>query len=162
MAKAYDSISPELLFQWLKEDVMNPIAEGEVSPEEIAAVDMLRQLYEHRDVLVGESANFKAARGVMQGGPSSCLLFNYYLDKVLDTVPRFKKMKQDNCLKLLAYADDLIFMCESVEEAENVINDLEALLVFGMRLNYEKSMVFGNHPQVNNTNPDSLKTIGPI
>lgn len=70
-------------------------------------------------------------RGVPQGGALSPLLMNIYLDRVLDK--RWKKRHPD--IPLIRYADDILLLCRSVEEARQAYETLTELLQpTGMKL----------------------------
>ena len=63
-------------------------------------------------------------RGVPQGGALSPLLLNIYLDGVLDQ--KWKKRHPE--IPLIRYADDILLLCQSVEEAQRAYETLKDLL----------------------------------
>jgi len=70
-------------------------------------------------------------RGVLQGGPLSPLLLNLYLHHFLDS--EWQRACPDT--PLLRYADDLLILCKSREEAEGRWQDLRSILLpAGMQL----------------------------
>lgn len=62
--------------------------------------------------------------GLRQGGPLSPLLLNLYLHHLLDR----KWRKLHPSIPLVRYADDLLLLCRSAEEAGHVYDDLVKLL----------------------------------
>ena len=63
-------------------------------------------------------------RGVPQGGAISPLMLNVYLDGVLDQ--KWKKRHPD--IPIIRYADDILLLCQSVEEAQQAYETLKELL----------------------------------
>src|SRR5262249_2770524 len=63
-------------------------------------------------------------QGLRQGGPLSPLLLNLYLHHHLDR--KWRASQPD--VPLIRYADDLLLLCESPEEAAQAYDDLKDLL----------------------------------
>jgi retron-type reverse transcriptase len=73
----------------------------------------------------------KTGRGLRQGGNLSPLLLNVYLNHCLDRP--WNKLHPD--VTLIRWADDLLVLCRSVEEAQQAYQDLTRLLLpTGMRM----------------------------
>ena len=88
-------------------------------------LDVLRKrLHENVVQLIHHIIHNKSGRGLPQGSPLSPLLLNVYLDHFLDT--RWRKLHPD--LPLLRYADDLLILCRTEEEAQSARLDLAQLL----------------------------------
>lgn len=66
----------------------------------------------------------KTKRGLRQGGNLSPLLLNVYLDHFLDR----KWRKQHLDIPLLRWADDVLVLCKTKEEARQAYQDLQRLL----------------------------------
>lgn len=60
-------------------------------------------------------------RGLAQGSPLSPLLANLYLD-------RFDWALQESAVRIVRYADDIVLLCRSREDAERVLHHAEGLL----------------------------------
>lgn len=71
------------------------------------------------------ASQFQATRGVVQGGILSPQLFNFYLDKALQSDPLLKRMIED--MRLMAFADDILIRVKGVRELQSVIASLESL-----------------------------------
>ena len=63
---------------------------------------------------------FKYAKGVRQGCPLSCLLFNLYINDVISVLNRVGdqniRLSEDDIINILMYADDLMILAQSQEE----------------------------------------------
>ena len=82
--------------------------------------------------LIGRTIKgYDRTRGIPQGGALSPLLLNIHLDSVLDQ--RWKRRQPGT--PLIRYADDVLLLCQSVEEAHLAYESLEELLQpTGMKL----------------------------
>jgi hypothetical protein len=73
----------------------------------------------------------KTGKGIRQGGNLSPLLLNLYLHHLLDR--RWQRQHPD--MALLRWADDLLVLCRTQEQAQQAYNDLQRLLLpIGMTL----------------------------
>jgi hypothetical protein len=85
----------------------------------------------------------KVVNGVGQGRPESSLTFNLSIDYLIrhlaDNVPSSYKVDEDNEVKVLAYADDIITFASSrdqaISQAQCVV---EMLKLIGMEINVDK------------------------
>lgn len=137
ISKAYDSIVPELMFKWLDLDAK--------TAEDRTAIFLLKRLYAERTVAY-EGSLMAPTRGVQQGGVTSCLLFNYYLDKCLRSVPSLNDKIESG--DLLAFADDIIVVTENRKDTEKAIKSMECLRAFGLVMNKDKTKLVSNHPDL--------------
>jgi CRISPR-associated protein Cas1 len=77
----------------------------------------------------------KLRRGVAQGSPISPLLSNYFLSE-------FDRRMEAQGARLIRYADDLLLLCESSEEANRLLATVrEELKLLDLELNPDKSQV---------------------
>jgi CRISP-associated protein Cas1 len=77
----------------------------------------------------------KMRRGVAQGAPISPLLANYFLSE-------FDRRMEAQGARLTRYADDILLLCETSEEAQRVLETVrEELQRLDLELNPEKSEV---------------------
>lgn len=88
-----------------------------------------------RSPLAIDGASCPRERGLPQGSPLSPLLANVYLDEFDEEMGR-------RGLRHLRFADDLLVLCSSEEEANQALGLLREILApFKLRLNEEKSAV---------------------
>ena len=67
-------------------------------------------------------------------------LFNVYLEHALDAVPELKQALNES--KIYGFADDLLLVCDSEEEAAKLINGVKKLKdVANLTLNETKSAI---------------------
>lgn len=79
-------------------------------------------------------------KGVFQGAKLSPALFNVYLEAALLSQPTIKRLIDEE--RLLAYADDIVVKCTSLEETEAVIKELELIgQQFSMVVSIDKSKI---------------------
>lgn len=72
----------------------------------------------------------------------SPLLFNVFLETVLDTSPLFKKSIEAG--NLICFADDILIMCDSKEDAEAAIEEFEKIKSCGLHLNKLKTQIISD------------------
>ena len=81
-------------------------------------------------------------RGLRQGYILSPFLFSLHTKKLIPRVKRTLGMKVGNeRLVILMYADDLIIMCESAEDLQEVLNAVTQYGSFSVKFSAEKSKV---------------------
>lgn len=92
-------------------------------------------------------------KGIKQGCPLSPFIFNLIMDAVLESVAEEVNLRlnQEGRLTLpmiLAFADDLIIIAETIEDIEEIINKLtEYLSYVGLSLNENKCKVLIREPR---------------
>lgn len=111
-------------------------------------IEVLKDMYNgHKIILENENGSkhgFATTIGLIQGSCLSPILFNYYLDKILQECPFLQMLIQG--MKLLAYADDIFLICESEEELSVALIELEqGFAKYGLTLNKKKCEIFTNH-----------------
>ena len=65
------------------------------------------------------SEPFRYLRGVRQGCPTSPLLFNLYINDLMDKIDPIEVEGLRNGLRGLMFADDTVIVAESVSELDN-------------------------------------------
>ncbi len=82
-----------------------------------------------------EGKIIKRYRGLPQGAVISPLLANFYLDELDEKI--------GENFKLIRYADDILILCKSIEEAKNSINKLnQELKKLNLKLSDSKTGIF--------------------
>ena len=147
LRKAYDCIPRSLLFETLSKYGF---------PQKI--VSLLRALYCDKVYvrLAGHTTEspFPSKHGVRQGCPLSPLLFNIFLDRVLQTaLPHMRgvHLQQSNpgnpeteswSIPLTAYADDIVVFGASMLDTQHNVDVLtEALAAAGLTINTDKTQL---------------------
>jgi hypothetical protein len=84
-------------------------------------------MYSDNTVVLPDGMPLVVRRGVRQGDPSSPLLFNLVLDPVLRSLDEHEGFQFGRQrLKVLAFADDLVLVARTMEEAQSLLNKLAA------------------------------------
>jgi hypothetical protein len=91
--------------------------------------------------------------GVGQGRPESAMTFNLSIDHVIRKIDEMHCgyfIDDENCIKILAYADDIITFASNKQEAEEQAKILiEMLQMIGMNINIEKCICVCINPSPN-------------
>ena len=89
----------------------------------------------HNDsTILVRSHNINAAKGHPQGSILSPVLFNFYLEEALKSSRKLEEMRRRG--DLLAFADDMLVMSNSLSEIEMVLEELKTLNIsWNLRLN---------------------------
>ena len=102
---------------------------------------------------------FRYEKGVRQGCPLSPLLFNLYINDLIDTIDKNSLsnvyLKESNPINALLYADDLVLISESKEGLQNQIDTLhEYCERWKLKINTKKtkSMIFNRGNKIINAN----------
>ena len=125
-SNAYNSIPHELLFNKLRSK--NVLKEEEIN--------FLEQLYARYNLRVGNKT-LRSNKGVAQGSVISPALFNIFIE---DLSEELKSKANIDLEDLLYYADDLLTLCDSIEQVKTAINIItDWSQRNGMLLNKKKS-----------------------
>lgn len=122
IAHAVKLAEAESLFVWAVVDVRNAfgtIPRGRLL--EILASHIGNGLIE----IVGQLVDNGQGRGIPQGQPLCPLLLNVYANHVLDDWVRQLLPR----VRMVRYADDLLLLCKSVEEARKAIETIKQILL---------------------------------
>ena len=103
------------------------------------AMTVLKDMYWNHVTMVGEEG-FETYNGVLQGAVTSPDLFSIYLESLLFSDPILKKLCDDQ--KLLAFADDMVVVANSFNDARTITELLEKALALGnLELAKNKSVI---------------------
>lgn len=135
MSNAYGSVNHDALIKCLKEN-------GGDEP----LVNYVRDLYTDftTDLMVGKTKHTtKVSRGVVQGDPLSCILFNIVMERVIKAIPDHLGFQISPSEPLaangMAFADDMTVITSSSEGLQTALNSLvEAATPLGMSFNPSK------------------------
>jgi RNA-directed DNA polymerase len=130
VAKFFDTVQHARMLECLKQRVSDPSIHWLVSKLLKAGV-MINSTWEASE------------QGTPQGGIISPLLANIYLHYVLDLwfELRFKKQAK-GYVELIRYCDDFVMACESEEDANLFLKELEERLAeSGLRISQEKTKI---------------------
>ncbi|CAF3152656.1 unnamed protein product [Rotaria sp. Silwood2] len=154
VAKAYDSVNRELLWKVCRKYGISE-----------KLVRMFRMLYNNSKAKVrinGElSDSFEIDNGVMQGGIPSPVLFNIVFDFIIRKVLEEAKVAgvqfsygsndffhgdrenyENFSILTLLYADDLVAMCENIDDLEKFTGAFEKISQeYGLTLNVKKTCI---------------------
>ena len=129
LARAEELTVKEDRWVWLTEDLKD--AFDHVPQRRLLDLIRTRIPEERMTRLIERVALTKTGKGLRQGGNLSPLLLNVYLDHFLDR----KWRRQHPDVTLLRWADDVLILCRTREEARQAYRDLGRLLLpTGMRL----------------------------
>ncbi len=134
---AYNTVLHSKLFKRLKKVL---------SPQEI---DLIRTLYSRQTISIGDH-EFTPNCGVAPGSLISPGLFNIYVE------PLYQKIEKEGISGegILAYADDLLIICSSLEQLQRVIKCIKKWCTKNnIQLNEKKSGILELLPRMGNYRP---------
>lgn len=124
IAKAFDTLPHAAIARALHNKGM---------PDEIVALVM--DSYDNIDTCVKcqkDTFNIKIERGVKQGDPLSPLVFNLCMDQIIDKLESMRGFSiRGTNLSCLAFADDLVLLANTREDASLLLVDLDRFLIEG-------------------------------
>jgi len=125
---AYNTIKWDHLFQTLDQVYTNNPSHAQ----------FIKALYLHTKLRIG-NITITPNRGLMQGSILSPLLFNLCLDPILKIIQLELNL---SISQILAFADDIAFICDSLNQVEDLIELLEKESPkIGLMINKSKSAV---------------------
>jgi len=114
-------------------------------PDKVQSIGLLCNLLESSRLYL-DGVYLDCDTGVPQGGILSPLLFNLYMEEILQKV-------RDRCSGLLrrqfwrqvlAYADDVVFFFKDVGQAVELVKNFQQVLKdFNLRIGWKKSGIMG-------------------
>jgi hypothetical protein len=162
--KAFDKTSRKILFSKLQKKIPNRLWSSIFN-----YYDICRAFVRNNNM---ESKTFKTSIGVKQGGPMSPFLFAFFIDNMLQQLASLPGICNINgqVTGVVAYADDILLLCESEGYLKNAMAELERLcddLNLVINQGKTKTMVFGNtkqrklvlNTQINKVNIECVESI---
>lgn len=119
--------------------------------------------------VIEEGKYYDLEKGIPQGGVLSPILANIYLHYVLDLwFEQIEKKRIAGYTEIIRYADDFIIGVQTKQQAEQILQDLEARLQkFNLELSKEKTRIieFGRYAEENSKKrgkrkPDTFDFLG--
>lgn len=144
--KAYDSVPIDAL--------LGTLADHRLDPNFIA---LIQNIYDRNtaDVITihGTTDPFKVERGVKQGDPLSCMLFNLFIEPALDWIQQAQKSPLEN---IMAFADDMSIITTDIESLQHKVDMLQTYLhanglELGVSADKSKTVYMTNNEQSNLT-----------
>ncbi len=134
LQKAYDSVDRDILWRVLlsrcKDDDQRQI------------VELITKLHRQSEIEIG-GHKMNAEMGLPQGSILSPVLFNVYLEEALKSSDKLESVRRRG--DLLAFADDMLVMSNSVPDLTETIEALAMLNTrWNLRLNKKKSEILTN------------------
>jgi len=108
---------------------------------------LIKNLYEQQRVIVrvnGKSSDeIKIERGVRQGCCISPILFNLYVEDMMDEFQRECGLKiGGECINCIRFADDMALLSDDLEEMKGLVKKLDEVCDrYGMRINVKKTKI---------------------
>jgi hypothetical protein len=134
LQKAYDSVDREILWKVLLDRCKDE--------DERQLVNLIIKLHRQSEIEIG-GHRFEAEMGLPQGSILSPVLFNVYLEEALKTSSKLESVRKRG--DLLAFADDMLVMSNSVSDLSDTIEALAELNIkWNLRLNKKKSEILTN------------------
>ena len=137
MSKAFDRINPNILIEKLinDSDLPSPI------------IRILKFMNENQMVWIGlngrRGEKWQIKNGTRQGGVLSGLLFNFYINDMLETVRQLDVGCSLRSIKfnIIGYADDIMILCPSANGLQFLIDKLYLMLSsLCLEVNVDKSV----------------------
>ncbi len=142
-SKAYDRINRPFLWQKLS-------AMG-LSEKMVSALQVLYSEVECCVKINGFNSDwFSVNTGLKQGCLVSPVLFNLYINDLVDVINRTNKGVEigDRTVSIMLYADDICLLSENEEDMQHMINELEKWCQkWDMKVNTDKTMIVHFRPQ---------------
>lgn len=114
----------------------------------------------------GMTEFFKVERGVPQGNVISPTIFNMFINVLIEKIDKTcvgYKLNNNESIKILAYADDIVLITEDKQELENMINFVNKFCYeTGMKINAKKCGYATNckYPKIPKFNNEEVEFLG--
>lgn len=137
LEKAYDNVNRHKLFKILPEYNISP-----------KMIRIIQKIYENTKVSIKlgdqKSEHIQINKGVRQGCPLSCVLFNIYVDAItrewIANNPRGVDLKNGKRLETVLFADDQVIVAENENDLQRSVYSLEKVMAkYDMTISSKKT-----------------------
>ena len=137
LEKAYDNVDRHKLFKILPKYNISP-----------KMIRIIQKVYENTKIVIklGEqkSDHVQINRGVRQGCPLSCVLFNIYMDAItrewITNKPRGVNLTNGKHIETVLFADDQVIVAENEDDLQRSAYSLGKVMAkYGMKISLKKT-----------------------
>ena len=124
--------------------------------EEKHIINLMKSLYSNRKVVIGDFS-FEPKCGIMQGSVMSSQLFNAILDDALNKNEVLSNFIKEG--KLISFADDILGIVSSKEEAGQFLESIKSLEEYGLKMNKQKTRIISDDANLLGMKLDDIEVV---